>query len=180
MKSFAVALLSAVLLSHSEVSGIALDTHDKHAHHSYKLVEKVQRGAKNSAAAQPVDFAALGGLLGGLTTVVGGIVGGEAGKDIVNSGNLVTGVATTAGKGGSEGDIIAAAAKGIGNFGPDIGFAANANQIGTALGKATDNINSGNVEGALTTVTNTASAMAPLNAGGDLIRLSANTTNNVL
>lgn len=170
-----MALFTAVLLSHSQVSGIALDVRDNHTHHKYQLVEKVKRGRKSE---KDVDFAALGGLLGGITGVVGGIVGGKAGQDISNSGNLIAGVSSAAGNGGSTGDIVAAAAHGVGAFGPDIGFMGNADAVGKALGGAIDNVDSGNVAGAFTALDG-AAALAP-GAGGEFLRLGTGTASSII
>jgi len=59
----------------------------------------------------------VGGLLGAFGNIAGGIVGGETGKTISNSSNLVSGVSAAAAK-EDIGGVVSAAANGASTFIP--------------------------------------------------------------
>lgn len=60
----------------------------------------------------------IGGLLGGVTNIVGGSVGGETGANILKAGNLIGGVSSAAAT-GDAGNIVSSVAKGASQFVPD-------------------------------------------------------------
>lgn len=171
MKSYTMALLSAVLVSHA--SGIALNTGQKESHPTYSLVEKVRKKKNDD-----VDFAALGGLFGGLAGVIGESVGGEAGRQINNTGKLVSGVSTTAANGGSSGDIVAALASGAGNFSLDSNIAWKLEDAGKAIGGSIDSLDAGDVGGALHSFSGATSQIPGV--GGDIMSLTANSLGDIV
>jgi hypothetical protein len=90
--------------------------------------------------------------------LAGGLVGGEAGKQIANAGSLVSGV-TTAAATGDVGNIIGAATQGAAGFVPDANTAGIISGIGAGVGKATNAGISGDLSGALNAASGAASVI---------------------
>lgn len=115
MKNFITILLSAALAA-DYANAVLIHTDNDHVS-NYQFVEK----KKKKSEPPPIDFSALGGLLGGLTTLTGNVIGGEAGQAISASGNMLNGVSQAAVT-GDVSNITSAVANGVGGFVPNSNF----------------------------------------------------------
>ena len=105
MKTLILQLIAVAYLANQSAHAIPLQTTLAEHQHHHQLAEKIRRAEKKKNEVDPAMIGMIGGLLGGVTNIVGASVGGDTGASIMKAGNMVSGVSAAAAT-GDAGKIV--------------------------------------------------------------------------